>query len=81
MKTKDIYIIILIGVFSTVVSIIVSGLFIGGGESRTETVEVVPVISSELNRPSNEYFNADSINPTRTIQIGGEASPTPFGEQ
>jgi hypothetical protein len=81
MKSKDIYVIIIIGIISTVASLILSGFVIGGEDSRTETVKVIPVISSELNRPSQEYFNSDSINPTQLIRIGGEASPTPFGGQ
>jgi len=81
MKSKDIYVIILIGVFSTVVSMVLSSVFIGSEENRSETVEVIPVISSELQRPSSEYFNSESINPTKTIQIGGEVSPTPFGNE
>ncbi len=81
MKSKDIYIIIIIGILSMVVSIVISITFISSDNNRDETVEVIPVITSELTRPSQEYFNSNSINPTQTIQIGGEVSPTPFGSQ
>jgi hypothetical protein len=81
MKLKDIYMIIIIGIFSMVVSIVLSNTFISSDKNRDETVEVIPAITSELTRPSQEYFNTNSINPTKTIQIGGEVSPTPFGSQ
>jgi hypothetical protein len=81
MKSKDIYVIIMIGIFSTVASIVLSSTFISGDKNRDETVEVIPVITSELTRPAQEYFNSNSINPTKTIQIGGEVSRKPFGSQ
>jgi hypothetical protein len=81
MKSKEIHTLILIGIFSTVLSIVLSSIFISNDENRSEKVEVIPVISSELKRPSSQYFNADSVNPTQLIRIGGEVSPSPFGSQ
>uniref|UniRef100_UPI004055BD37 hypothetical protein n=1 Tax=Candidatus Electrothrix sp. TaxID=2170559 RepID=UPI004055BD37 len=79
MKRKDLYTIIGIAIFSAVLSLILSNVFFSSDESRNETVEVIPVISAELERPPEQYFNDNSINPTQTIQIGGESSPQPFG--
>jgi flagellar basal body-associated protein FliL len=81
MKSKDIFVIVLIGIFSAVVSVVISNTFISSEKSRNETAEVIPVISSELQRPPEQYFNSNSINPTQIIQIGGEASTQPFGNQ
>ena len=81
MKSKDILVIVMIGIFSAVVSSVLSSTFISSDENRDETVEVIPAVSSDLQRPSQQYFNAESVNPTQTIQIGGEVSPQPFGSQ
>lgn len=81
MKQKDILVIVSIAIFSTIVSIVISTTFISNDKNRSATVEVIPKITSDLERPQKEYFNSNSVNPTRTIEIGGEASPKPFGSQ
>ena len=81
MKSKDVLTIVVVGIVSGVISIILSGMLFGSEKSRNIKVEVVPVISAEFERPSNEYFNAESINPSQTVQIGESASDQPFGGQ
>lgn len=81
MKSKDIFSIVAIGIFSLIVAFVFSSIFINTDKNRSEKVEVIPVISSDLKRPSNLYYNSESINPTQTIQIGGERSEQPFGSQ
>lgn len=81
MKSKDIFLLIVIGIFSAVISIIVSNLFINTDTNRSQNVEVVSPISADLERPPKEYYNGDSINPTQTIQIGDDSSTQPFGRQ
>jgi hypothetical protein len=79
MKKKDIFTIVIVGIFSAVFSIVISNLLINNEDNRSETVEVIPVISSSFERPPEEYFNSESINPTQTIQIGEENASQPFG--
>lgn len=79
MKSKDILTIVVVAVVSAGLSIILSNILINSEGNKNQTVEVVPVISAEFERPSNEYFNSESINPTKTIQIGEENASQPFG--
>ena len=81
MKQKDIGLIAVIAIVSGVLSLILSGLFLSTPESRSQSVEVVQPIASEFDQPSNEYFNADSINPTQTIEIGEDPNDKPFGNE
>jgi len=79
MKNKDIFTIVVVAIFSAVFSVIISNLLINNEDNRSETVEVIPAISSSFERPPEEYFNSESINPTQTIQIGEENASQPFG--
>ena len=81
MKSKDKFTIILIAVFSAVVSIILSGMFIGGEGNKDQTIEIVTPISAEFLELPKEYYNSNAINPTQIIQIGGENTNQPFGSQ
>ena len=79
MKSKDFAPIILLAFVSGVVSFFVSNLVISSDDNRSQSVEVVNTISTELQRPPTEYFNDTSINPTQTITIGEDQSEQPFG--
>ncbi len=82
MKSKDILTIVVVAIVSGVFSVILSSVLIGGEKDRSQTVEIVAPISAEFERPSNEYYNDQSINPTKIIEIGGDDSTTqPFGGQ
>jgi len=81
MKTKDVTLLIVIGIASAVVSLIFSNLFLSSAENRVADVEVVEPISSEFTRPPQEYFNDTSVNPTRTIEIRQDPGSQPFGGQ
>lgn len=79
MKQKDIATIVFIVGLSVVISVTVSKLLISSPKNRSQKVEIVEVVSSEFNRPSDKYFNTNAINPTQTIQIGGAGNTKPFG--
>ena len=81
MQSKDKFTIIVIAVISGVASIILSGMFISGDGNKGQTVEVITPITAELQELPFEYFNSNAINPTQTIQIGGENTNQPFGSQ
>jgi hypothetical protein len=40
---------------------------------------VIDVINPQFSPPSQKYFNANSVNPTKLIEIGGNPNPNPFG--
>jgi hypothetical protein len=81
MKSKDKFTLIAIAVFSGVASIILSGMFIGGDGNKDQTVEVITPITAELQVLPTEYYNSNAVNPTQTIEIGGENTRQPFGSQ
>ncbi len=81
MKQKDIFTIVFVAVVSAVLSIIFSNMIFNKPENRSQQVEVIAPISSELVRPSQVYFNSKSINPTLTIEIGDSSTEQPFGSQ
>jgi hypothetical protein len=78
MKQKDIALIVLAVGVSSIISYFVANTFIASPKNRTAKVEVVEKISSEFTRPSEKYFNGNSVNPTKTIIIGQDGNPTPF---
>jgi ABC-type maltose transport system permease subunit len=78
MKQKDIAMIIIMIFISALGSFFVSRLIVTSPENRSEKVEVVDKISSEFKQPNSKYFNSNSINPTKLIQIGDNPNPTPF---
>jgi hypothetical protein len=79
MKSKDILTIVVVAIVSAVFSIVLSNVLINSESNKNQTAEVIPVISSDFERPPEEYFNTESINPTQTIQIGEENTEQPFG--
>lgn len=80
MKQKD-YMLILVAVFfGGIVSFFVSTLIFSSPKSRQTEVEVVEKISPEFNYPDKKYFNDQSINPTKLIQIGDNNNPNPFNQ-
>lgn len=78
MKSKDFTLIAVVAIFSTVASILLTKVVISTEENRSQTVEVVEPITTEFTRPPTDYFNADSINPTRIIEIGPNLDSKPF---
>ncbi len=69
MKQKDIVVIIVVVFFSGVASYFISSkLFVKSSDTQRE-VKVVETINPAFNTPDKNYFNANSVNPTQTIQI------------
>ncbi len=79
MKSKDIGLLAVIGIVSAVVAVIVSGWLIPSGD-KSQAVEVVKPISSDFSELPKEYFNTESINPTKEIQIGQDPNSNPFNQ-
>lgn len=78
MKQKDIALIVVIGFFSAIFSLVISNVFLATPDNLTTTVEKVPVISAEFSEPDDRYFNAEALNPTRIITIGENTNQDPF---
>ena len=77
MKQKDIGVIIAVAFLSAIVSFLLSNKLFVTPENRQQSVEVVDVISPTFDKPSGEYFNSDSINPTLDNQLSS-TNQTPF---
>lgn len=80
MKQKDIALIIVIVFVSGVLSFFVSNKFISPPK-HDETAAKVEPITDQFNEPSEQYFNANSINPTQTIKIDPNSNQNPFTGQ
>lgn len=78
MKQKDIVLIAVIATVGAILSLFVSRFVFAKPENRQQQVEVVPVISTEFPELPGRYFNAQSIDPTQLIQIGGSTNNNPF---
>ena len=82
MKQKDVALIIVIAAVSAFASFFISRLVFATPENRQQKVEVVDKITSEFPTPSSKYFNANSINAAKLIQVTDNNNPNPFnGEQ
>jgi hypothetical protein len=81
MKQKDIATIIIIAAISAVVSFIISGKIFVTPANRQQKVEVVDVIDSNFQTPSDKYFNKDSIDPAQLVQIGSNNNQNPFNSK
>jgi len=81
MKQKDLALILVMVFISAVVAFVVSRWVFGSPKNSKQTAEVVDVISSDFSLPSSKYFNAESVNPTKQIEIGGSSNPNPFNSK
>jgi hypothetical protein len=81
MKSKDIGLVVVVGIFASVFAAIVSTQFLAAPSNLQHEVEVAQPISTEFTLPDERYFNKDSINPTRLIQIGENENQNPFNKR
>lgn len=78
MKQKDIVLVVMVSVISALFSLLLSSTFISSPKQRTQKVEVVEPITADFPPPDQKYFNSDSFDPTKLIQIGDESNTKPF---
>ena len=78
MKRNDSMLIIVVVIVSAIFSLVLSKVLIAPPSNRETKVEVVDKISSDFVAPDKQYFNNNSVDPTRTITIGDSSSVTPF---
>ena len=80
MHQKDYLLIVVIAIFSAVVAILFSNAFISTDNNTRQTTEVVESISPEFITPPAQYYNPQSVNPTKLIEISPESTGNPFGQ-
>lgn len=78
MKQKDIALIIVIGFFSLVVSLILSNVLFNTAKDKKLESAVVAPITTEFDDPDKKYFNENATNPTQTITINENNNDKPF---
>lgn len=78
MKQKDIALVLVMVFISAVVALLVSRWVFASPGNRHQSAEIVDVLSPDFPAPPPKYFNADSVNPTKQIQIGENSNPNPF---
>lgn len=78
MKQKDIAVIIIIAFISAIASFVVSGKLFVTPSNRQQKAEVVDPIDASFNKPSEKYFNSNSIDPARPSGVGGDTNQDPF---
>lgn len=78
MKQKDWLLIVAIAIVSGVFSFIISGRIFVTPDNRQQAVEVVDAITPDFQAPDSKYFNAQSINPAQTIELGTGGNQNPF---
>lgn len=78
MKQKDILLLAMVVIISTVVALVVSNLLIGSPKKTEQQVETVQKITTDFPSPDKAYYNDQAINPTKDITIGNTNNPDPF---
>jgi hypothetical protein len=80
MKQKDVMLFAVVGIISAVVSVILSGILITPPKDKNQKAEVVSSFSNDFKTPApnDKFFNKNSINPTKQIQIGENPNDKPF---
>lgn len=78
MKQKDYALIAVIVIISGVVSFLISGKIFVTPDNREQQVQVVDVIDSDFQKPSEKYFNKDSINPAQLVKVASNDNKNPF---
>jgi hypothetical protein len=78
MKQKDIALIIIIAAISGMLSFGISQLVFGGASAGSQSVAVVDKITTEFQTPDPKFFNAQSINPAKLIEVGSGNNTNPF---
>ena len=78
MKQKDIAVIVAVAGLSTIIALIMANSLIANPKNRHAEVLVLDSISSDFPKPDSKYFNTNSIDPTKTVEIGNSNNLQPF---
>ena len=78
MKSKDLQVIFMVAVVSLVASILLSGRLFSSEEDRSQSVETAEPITTQFIETDSRYFNDQSFNPAKIIEIGRDPASNPF---
>jgi len=78
MKKNDVAIIVVVAIFATVFSLLVSKFLFTPDKNRNLEAQVVQPISTDFKKPDERVFNSEALNPTQLIQIGNTSNKNPF---
>lgn len=78
MKQKDIVVIILVAGITGIVSLVAANFLFGGEKAYKLMAPKVDSINATFNMPEQKYFNKESVNPTKDINIGETTNDKPF---
>lgn len=81
MKSKDLTLIVVIAVAAGILALVLSNMFLAAPEDLKSNVEEVQPITAEFPFPDKKYFNGESVNPTRLINIKENQTANPFTDQ
>lgn len=70
MKKTDLFAVAVIAVVGTVIASIICNMLLGDPNESSVTFKTIMPISSKLESPDPEIFNADAINPTVEVYVG-----------
>lgn len=78
MKQKDIALIIIIAAISGVISFAVSNFLFATPQNRHQAVAVIDPITTDFATPDTKFFNSQSIDPAKLIEVGSSNNTNPF---
>lgn len=76
MKKSDIAMIILIASVSVLIAYFVAKGVVGDVQNQSVKVKIAEPITAEIDEPDPKTFNANAVNPTVEVIIGGETAQT-----
>ena len=78
MKQKDIALIIIIAAISGAISFAASHLIFTTPKNRQQSVAVVDKITTDFTTPDSKFFNSQSIDPAKLIEVQNSNNTNPF---
>lgn len=78
MKQKDLALIIVIGAISAAISFAASHFLFASPGDRQQKVAMVDPITTQFINPDAKFFNSQSIDPAKLIEVGSGNNSNPF---
>jgi hypothetical protein len=82
MKQKDIIALVGVGIFTAIISLVISGFLFGGGarHSKVPTAENISTSFPDIkNDPAyNSIFNSNALDVAQPVLVGGSQNNQPF---
>ena len=78
MKQKDMALVIVIAFISAVISFAASHFLFATPKNRQQQVASVDPITTDFATPNPKFFNNQSIDPAKLIEVGSNNNTNPF---